>query len=133
LRDLSAGRFEDARALIDERCEIARVLLLAGRSPEADVLWRRLRDAEPDGVWTLNAGGLASGEVGRDEQAVEWLAAGLRVAIGREDPEHVVDQMCGARRVSLRRLGVTSTSLNGTSRRSARGPPRASTSGYRSS
>jgi Flp pilus assembly protein TadD len=89
----------------DGRCEIARVLLLAGRSAEADVLWRRLRDADPDGVWTLNAGGLAYGEVGRDEQAVEWLAAGLHVAIGRDDPEHVVDQMSDARRVSLRRLG----------------------------
>jgi hypothetical protein len=81
------------------------MLLLAGRSAEADVLWRRLRDADPDGVWTLNAGGLAYGEVGRDEQAVEWLAAGLHVAIGRDDPEHVVDQMSDARRVSLRRLG----------------------------
>ncbi len=43
----------------DGRCEIARVLLLAGRSADADVLWRRLRDADPDGVWTLNAGRLA--------------------------------------------------------------------------
>ncbi len=152
---LSAGRFGDARALIDERladanapqwpvtsmlenlglslahaghhdesiaaferaldlgwnvvpdgrCEIARVLLLAGRSAEADVLWRRLRDADPDGVWTLNAGGLAHSQVGRDEEAVEWLAAGLRVAMGRDDPEHVIDQMSDARRMSLRRLG----------------------------
>ncbi|MDQ6806081.1 MAG: SEC-C metal-binding domain-containing protein [Actinomycetota bacterium] len=89
----------------DGRCEIARVLLLAGRDAEADVLWADLRAADPDGVWTLNAGGLACAQVGRDEEAVEWLAAGLRRAVKREDPEHVVDQMSDARRSSLRRLG----------------------------
>jgi hypothetical protein len=36
---------------------------------------------------------------------VEWFAAGLRVALGRDDPERVVDQMSDARRLSLRRLG----------------------------
>src|SRR4051794_4978646 len=35
----------------DGRCEIARVLLLAGRHTEADTLWRELRDADPGGVW----------------------------------------------------------------------------------
>ena len=89
----------------DGRCEIARVLLLAGRDAEADLLWAELRDADPDGVWTLNAGGLAYGQVGRDEEAVEWLAEGLRVAIRRDDPEHVVEQMSDGRRLSLGRLG----------------------------
>ncbi len=108
--DESIAAFERAldlgwNVVPDGRCEIARVLLLAGRSAEADVLWRRLRDADPDGVWTLNTGAHAYSQVGRDEEAVEWLAAGLRVAIGRDDPEHVVDQMSDARRVSLRRLG----------------------------
>lgn len=89
----------------DGRCEIARVLLLAGRHAEADALWGELRGADPGGAWTLNAGGLAYNEVGRDEEAIEWLAEGLRVAIGRDDREHVVDQMSDARRSSLRRLG----------------------------
>jgi hypothetical protein len=89
----------------DGRCEIARVLLLADRHAEADALWRELRGADPGGVWTLNAGGFAYNEAGRDEEAIEWLAEGLRVAIGRDDPEHVVDQMSDARRSSLRRLG----------------------------
>jgi len=112
-----AGRHDDAieafeRALAldwdvvpDGRCEIARVLLLAGRCEEADALWARLRDADPDGVWTLNAGGLAYHEVDRHEEAVEWLAKGLYVAIDDGDPERVVDQMSHARRLSLRRLG----------------------------
>lgn len=118
LRLTHAGRHDDAieafeRALElgwnvvpDGRCEIARVLLLAGRHDEADALWSQLRAADPeaDGVWTLNAGGFAYNEVGRDEDALEWLGAGLRVAIDRDDPEHVVDQMSNARRVSLRRL-----------------------------
>jgi hypothetical protein len=89
----------------DGRCEIARVLLLAGRDEHADALWAELRAADPEGVWTLNAGGLAYNQVGRDEEAVEWLADGLRMAITNEDPEHVVDQMSDARRLSLRRLG----------------------------
>jgi tetratricopeptide (TPR) repeat protein len=89
----------------DGRCEIARVLLLAGRRAEADALWSQLRDADPGGVWTLNAGGLAYNEVERDEEAITWLAEGLRVAIDAEDPERVVDQMSHARRNSLERLG----------------------------
>jgi len=108
--DESIAAFERALRLgwdvvPDGRCEIARVLLLAGRDAQADALWRRLRDADPGGVWTLSAGGLAYGEVGRDREAVEWLAAGLRVALQRDDPEHVVDEMSDARRLSLRRLG----------------------------
>jgi hypothetical protein len=89
----------------DGRCEIARVLLLAGRREEADGLWHELRDADADGVWTLNAGGMAYAQVGRDADAVEWLGEGVRVAIARDDPERVVDQMSGTRRVSLKRLG----------------------------
>jgi hypothetical protein len=113
-----AGRHEEAiasfeRALEfgwdvvpDGRCEIARVLLLAGRNREADLVWAGLREADPEGVWTLNAGGMAYGQVGRDPEAVEWLGEGLRVAIGRDDPDHVVDQMSDVRRVSLRRMGA---------------------------
>lgn len=86
------------------RCEIARVLLLASRHQEADSLWNELRQNDPGGVWTLNAGGLAYHEVGRDEEAVQWLAEGLRVALDRDDPERVVDQMSDARRLSLQRL-----------------------------
>jgi tetratricopeptide (TPR) repeat protein len=89
----------------DGRCEIARVLLLAGRDAQADALWAELRAADAEGVWTLNAGGLAYNQVGRDEEAVEWLTDGLRVALANEDPEHVVNQMSDARRLSLRRLG----------------------------
>jgi hypothetical protein len=112
-----AGRYDESIATFeraldlgwdvvpDGRCEIARVLLLAGRHAEADALWAQLRAADPDGVWTLNAGGLAFNQVGRDEEAVEWLADGLRVALAGEDAEHVVDQMSDARRLSLKRLG----------------------------
>ncbi|MGH2902459.1 MAG: SEC-C metal-binding domain-containing protein [Solirubrobacteraceae bacterium] len=86
------------------RCEIARVLLLAARHQEADSLWNELRQNDLGGVWTLNAGGLAYHEVGRDEEAVQWLGEGLRVALDRNDPERVVDQMSDARRLSLQRL-----------------------------
>ena len=100
--DESIAAFERALQLgwdvvPDGRCEIARVLLLAGRHEDGDALWTELRANDLGVVWTLNAGGLAYTEVGRDEEAVEWLAEGLRVAIGRDDPEHVVDQMSDAR------------------------------------
>lgn len=118
-----AGRYDEAiaafeRALAlgwdvvpDGRCEIARVLLVAGRQGEADALWAELREADPGGVWTLNAGGLAYSEVGRDEVAVEWLADGLRVALAGGDLEHVVDQMSDARRLGLRRMGCEPDAL----------------------
>lgn len=89
----------------DGRCEIARVLLLAGRHVEADSLWAELREGDPGDVWTLNAGGLAYNEVARDEEAVDWLGEGVRRGLARDDPERVVDQMSDARRASLRRLG----------------------------
>jgi tetratricopeptide (TPR) repeat protein len=88
----------------DGRCEIARVMLLAGRHAEADALWSELREADPDGVWTLNAGGMAYGEVGRDAEAIEWLGAGIQVAIASGDPEHVLDQMSDVRRACLTHL-----------------------------
>ncbi len=108
--DESIAAFERAielgwNVVPDGRCEIARVLLLAGRDAQADTVWAELRAADPEGVWTLNAGGLAYNQVGRDEEAVEWLADGVRVALAKDDPQHVVDQMSDARRASLRRLG----------------------------
>ncbi len=113
----AAGRYDEAietfermlelgwEGVPDGRCEIARVLLLAGRHDEADALWAGLREADPDGVWTLNAGGFAYHRVSRDEEAVEWFGEGIRLALADDDPLHVVDQMSDARRVSLRRLG----------------------------
>jgi tetratricopeptide (TPR) repeat protein len=89
----------------DARCEIARVLLEAGRHDEADALWRELRAVDPEEPWTLNAGGLSYNEVGRDEEAIEWLGAGLRIALAEDDSLKIVDQMSDARRLSLRRLG----------------------------
>lgn len=55
----------------DGRCEIARVLLEAGRHEEADALWWELWAADPEEQWTLNAGGLSYHEAGRDEEAVK--------------------------------------------------------------
>ena len=89
----------------DGRCEIARVLLEAGRHEEADALWRELWAADPEEQWTLNAGGLSYREVGRDEDAVQWLGEGLRLALADDDPLQIVDQMSDTRRLSLRRLG----------------------------
>jgi tetratricopeptide (TPR) repeat protein len=89
----------------DGRCEIARVLLLAGRHDEADTLWRELRDADPEEVWTLNAGGMAYCEVDRYEEALAWLTPALRLELDRDDAERIVDQLSDARRLSLERLG----------------------------
>lgn len=95
----------------DGRCEIARVLLLAGRHLEADALWEELRKADPEGVWTLNAGGMAYNEVGRFDEALEWLTSGLRLELDREDAERIVGQLSDARRVALRELGLERDAL----------------------
>lgn len=89
----------------DGRCEIARVLLLAGRHAEADAVWGALRRADPDGVWTLNAGGFAYSEVGRHDEALEWLTSALRLELDRSDAERIVDQLSDARRRALEALG----------------------------
>ena len=81
------------------------MLLLAGRHAKADALWAELRGADPDGVWTLNAGGLAYGEVGRYREALEWLTPGLRLELDRGDAERIVDQLSDARRQALKALG----------------------------
>lgn len=60
-------------------------------------MWAELREADPKSAWTLNAGGMAYGQVGRDAEAVEWLEEGVRAAFRRDDPEHVVDQAARAR------------------------------------
>ena len=113
----------------DGRCEIARVLLLAGRHAEADALWSELRDADRAGVWAMNAGGFAYSEAGRDEEAVEWLAAGLRLAMDRDDPSARSircpmreGRVCGGWVVSW-------TGWSARSRRFGRAPRRASRSG----
>lgn len=108
--DESIATFERAielgwDAVPDARCEIARVLLEAGRHDQADALWRELWAANPEEQWTLNAGGLSYHEVGRDEDAVKWLGEDLRLALADDDPLQIVDQMSDARRLSLKRLG----------------------------
>ncbi len=89
----------------DGRCEIARVLLLAGRHAEADALWAQLRAASPADIWMLNAGGISYSEARRDEEAVEWLADGLRVALSDADSEQLLNQMSDERRAAFGRLG----------------------------
>ena len=114
--DKSIATFERAIELDwgvvpDGRCEIARVLLEAGRHDEADALWRELWAADPEEQWTLNAGGLSYHEADRDEEAVKWLGEGLRLALADDDPLQIVDQMSDARRLSLKRLGREPDSL----------------------
>jgi len=113
----AAGEYDDSIATFeraielgwhvvpDGRCEIARVLLEAGRHDQADALWRELWAADPEEQWMLNAGGLSYHEAGRDEEAVRWLGEGLRLALADDDPLQIVDQMSDARRLGLKRLG----------------------------
>lgn len=117
LRLAHVGRFDESIATFeravelgwnvvpDGRCEVARVLLLAGRHAQADALWEELREADPGGVWTLNAGGMAYNEVARFDEALEWLTCGLRLELDRDDAERIVGQLSDARRVALKALG----------------------------
>lgn len=89
----------------DGRSDIAEFHLRAGRHDEAAAIWAQLRAEQPGDVWLYNAAGLSYAEIGEHELAVDWLAAGIELAIGDGDPEGIVAQLSDLRRRSLEALG----------------------------
>jgi tetratricopeptide (TPR) repeat protein len=111
------GRHDDAIALLERaielgwggkphpRSDIAEFHLRGGRHEEAAAIWAELKASDPDDVWLYNAAGLSYNEIGEHELAVEWLGAGIELAMRTDDPEGIINQLSGVRRQSLDALG----------------------------
>ena len=87
------------------RSDIAEFHLRAGRHEEAAAIWAELKASDPDDVWLYNAAGLSYNEIGEHELAVEWLGAGIELAMRTDDPEGIINQLSDVRRQSLDALG----------------------------
>lgn len=101
----AAGRWDDAiaakqtaiaagyRSVPDPRADIAEVLLLAGRRGEADRLFVKLRDHDPDEVWLYNSAAWAYAQAGDHAESLRWALDGIETAIRTGDPDQVASQL----------------------------------------
>jgi hypothetical protein len=119
-----SGRYDDAIAAQERaielgwggrpnpRSDVAEFHLRAGRAARAAEIWAELKEEDPDDVWLYNAAGLSYSEVGEHELAVQWLTAGLELALRTDDPEGIAAQLSEVRRRSLEALGLEADELD---------------------
>ncbi len=116
-RYLALGRVDDAvRAVSDATrsghaegaemlCELAEKLMRSGHEPQARPLWQQARAGYPDDVWIYVQAGIGYGGIGDHAEALEWLTAGLELALRTGDPEPALDQLRPLRASCLSALG----------------------------
>jgi len=85
-------------------CELAEKLMRSGYEPQARLLWQQARADYPDDVWIYVQAGSGYGDVGDHAGALEWLTAGLELALRTGDPESALEQLrvTGARVLPVR-------------------------------
>ena len=92
----------------DARCLRAEILMRMGRRAEAELIWAAVRTETPDDVWLYYAAGMEYAAIGDHQAALEWLTAGLRVALRTDDPDEedsLTEQLADLRQASLDNLG----------------------------
>lgn len=89
----------------DGRCLIGRVLLTAGRKPEADALYAAIKADGPNDIYLYDTVGTDYAAAGDHESALRWLADGLELAIRTRDPQGLADDLLRCRGESLAALG----------------------------
>ena len=113
---LALGRVDDAVRTISDAtrsghaegaemlCELAEKLMRSGYEPQARLLWQQARADYPDDVWIYVQAGSGYGDVGDHAGALEWLTAGLELALRTGDPESALEQLrvTGARVLPVR-------------------------------
>lgn len=100
----SAGRWDEAieakreaiekgyRSVPDPETDIAECHLEAGRRAEADALFEKIRQADPEDIWLYNSAGFSY--LGHDDrEALRWSLLGIDLALETGDPEQVVRQL----------------------------------------
>jgi hypothetical protein len=80
-------------------------MLRARRTGPAHELYAQVKADTPDDVWLYNSAGLEYDAVGDHPRALDWLTAGLELALNTGDPENLVTQLRGLRREQLAALG----------------------------
>jgi hypothetical protein len=89
----------------DPRCRLAEILLRAGRTEPAHDFYAQVKAATPDDVWLYNNAGLEYDAAGDHSRALDWLTAGLELALDTGDPDNLVSQLNQLRREQLTALG----------------------------
>jgi tetratricopeptide (TPR) repeat protein len=120
---LALGRVDDAVRTIGEAtrrgyaegaemlCELAEKLMRSGCEPQARLLWQQARAGYPDDVWIYVQAGIEYGDIGDQAAALEWLTAGLELALRTGDPESALDQLRPLRASCLSALGRPSDEI----------------------
>ena len=127
---LALGRVDDAVRTISDAtrsghaegaemlCELAEKLMRSGHEPQARLLWQQARAGYPDDVWIYVQAGIGYGDIGDHAGALEWLTAGLELALRTGDPESALEQLRPLRASCLSALGRPSDEIQ---ERAARG------------
>jgi tetratricopeptide (TPR) repeat protein len=114
---LALGRVGDAVATIanatrwgyaegaEMLCELAEKLMRSGHEPQARSLWQHARSGYPDDVWIYVQAGIEYSDMGGYAEALDWLTAGLELALRTGDPESALDQLRPLRASCLSALG----------------------------
>jgi len=102
---LALGRVDDAVATIGNAtrwgyadgaemlCELAEKLMRSGHEPQARSLWQQARAGYPDDVWIYVQAGIEYSDMGDHAEALDWLTAGLELALRTGDPESALEQL----------------------------------------
>lgn len=101
------GHAEGAEML----CELAEKLMRSGYEPQARLLWQQARAGYPDDVWIYVQAGIGYGDIGDHAAALEWLTAGLELALRTGDPESALEQLRPLRASCLSALGRPSDEI----------------------
>ena len=80
----------------------AEKLTRSGHEPQARPLWQQARAGYPDDVWVYVQAGIGYGDIGDHAEALEWLTAGLELALRSGGPEPAVEQLRPSRVLPVR-------------------------------
>jgi len=114
---LALGRVDDAVATISNATrwgyaegaemlyELAEKLMRSGHEPQTRSLWQHTRSGYPDDVWIYVQAGIECSDMGGYAEALDWLTAGLELALRTGDPESALEQLRPLRASCLSALG----------------------------
>jgi tetratricopeptide (TPR) repeat protein len=114
---LALGRVDDAVATIANATrwgyaegaevlyELAEKLMRSAHEPQARSLWQPARSGYPDDVWICVQAGIEYSDMGGYAEALDWLTAGLELALRTGDPESALEQLRPLRASCLSALG----------------------------
>ena len=120
---LALGRVDDAVRTISDAtrsghaegaemlCELAEKLMRWGYEPQARLVRQQARTDYPDDVWIHVQAGIGYGDIGDHAGALEWLTAGLELALRTGDPESALEQLRPLRASCLSALGRPSDEI----------------------